>query len=299
MWKWGGILRRVARRLADSRPSLRYVIEQVRPITIRANRMRPEVGYAYLGNGVGLTFTHRGHKILVYTRDFALSPHIILYGEWERAIEEAVLRQIKPGGTVIEVGCNMGYHTLAIVEKLGDKGQLYGFEANPELYRLLCWSLDLNGFKPRAQLYNHAVTDQPGDVTFQYIPEAVGGGNVVHHSPRQDATVLTIHGEPLDLTLPAIKDVDLLRMDAEGLEPAIIRGALNLIDRSPNIVIISEWAVSMMGPRTDLKGFIPLLTDRGFRCWRIDSDAGTTPIPIDQLLSLPHCELIFSRSDPA
>ncbi|MBT9444124.1 MAG: FkbM family methyltransferase [Hyphomonadaceae bacterium] len=261
--------------------------------------MRPPVGYAYLGNGVGITFTHRGHKILVYTSDFGLTPHIVLHGEWERAIEEAVLRQVKPGGTVIEVGCNMGYHTLAMSDKLGSNGTLYGFEANPEIFRLLHWTMDLNGFRARAKLFNHAVTEVPGDVSFQFEPIAVGGGNVVQGTATAGATVITVPGAPLDTTLAGVGNVDLLRMDAEGFEPAIVKGGLGILDRSPNVVIVCEWSVPMMASRTDLRAYVQMLFDRGFRSWKVNSDASLSSVSQEELLSIPHCEIVFCRQSPS
>ena len=260
--------------------------------------MRPEVGYAYLGGGTGITFTHRMHKILVYTKDYGLTPHLILHGEWERAIEEAVLRHVPTGGTVVEVGCNMGYHTLAMSEKLGPDGKLYGFEANPDVFRLLRWSLDLNGFLGRAKIYNHAVTEVEGEVQFQFNPIAVGGGNVVENNLGEGNQVIRVPGIPLDQTLADLPKVDLLRMDAEGFEPAILRGAQKLIVRSPEIVIICEWSVPMMASRVNLAAHIEWMYSLGFKAWRILSDASCEPVTQDQLLTIDHCEILFTRTAP-
>ena len=257
--------------------------------------MRQPVGYAYLGGGIGVTNTHRGHRIFVYTRDLGLSPHLIMGGIWEWAIEHAILKLLQPSMTVVEVGCNMGYHTLAMADAIGPKGSIYGFEANPELYKLLYWSMAHNGFMPRARLFNHAVTQEPGRVQFTFTPEAVGGGNVVHGSPAPGANVIEVDGKPLDETLAGTPSIDLLRMDAEGFEPFVIRGARKLIERSPHLRLVVEWSVEMMGARTGVPAFVRELADHGFNASVITGDSKFEPVEMSALVNLPHCEIALSR----
>lgn len=260
--------------------------------------MREEVTYAYLGNGIGVTKTHRGHRIFVYTKDLGLAPHIIMDGIWEWAIEHAILKLFSAGDTVVEVGCNMGYHTLAICDQLGPSGRFFGFEANPELFQLLRWSVDHNGFSTRARLYNHAVTQVPGEVQFTFDPTAVGGGHVAS-GDENAGTLLTVPGFPLDEVLPDLQDVALLRMDVEGFEPFVIRGAQGIVSRSPNIRIVVEWSVEMMSSRLDLSEFVREMHSQGFRAWAIDGESRFNPVAMEELLGLPHCEIAFARSDLA
>lgn len=261
--------------------------------------MRQDVGYAYLGGGIGVTTTHRGHRIFVYTQDLGLSPHIIMTGVWEWAIEHAILKLVEPDHTIVEVGCNMGYHTLAMCDRIGSGGRLFGFEANPELFQLLRWSVDHNGFAPRVRIYNHAVTEVPGDVSFTFDPRAVGGGNVLTEKANAYDRVITVPGIPLDQTLADLSNVNLLRMDVEGFEPFVIRGAKKLFARSPDIKIVVEWSVSMMGGRTDLRAFLKEMDEAGFRAWTIDGQSNFNAVDFESLLTISHCEVAFSRTDLA
>jgi FkbM family methyltransferase len=263
----------------------------------RGVRMRAPLDYAYLGNGVGVTKTHRGHRIFVYTKDFGLTPHIVMNGVWEWGIEHAILKLLRRGSRVVEVGCNMGYHTLAMADVIGPEGKLFGFEANPEIFSLLRWSIDHNGFLPRVQLYNHAVTEVPGDVKFSYDPAAIGGGHVIGDNSREGINVISVPGIPLDKTLVDISNVDLLRMDAEGFEPFIIKGARGLIERSPEVKIVVEWSVRMMGSRLNVGDFVKELEATGFSAWKIDGDSNFNFVAMPELVDLPHCEVTFSRSD--
>lgn len=254
--------------------------------------------YAYLGDGVGLARTHRDHKIFVSTRDFGLTPHIILRGIWERWIEDAVVKMTPRGGIVAEVGCNMGYHTLAMAQKIGPKGRLIGFEANPEMHKLLHATITLNGFSSRCDLRNLAATEHEDTYRFQFDSNWVGGGNIIHGEPAPGNTVIDVPGVPLDAQLGDIPALDLLRMDAEGFEPFVIRGARNIIERSPDIVIIMEWSTGMMAPRTDLGVFVAEMRDMGFKSWQITRKATLAPMDMDSLTSIAHSEIVFSRKTP-
>ena len=77
-------------------------------------------------------------------------------------------------------------------------------------------SLKLNGFGPRASLYNHAVIDARQEMAFQYIPAELGGANIVAAQPTAGSTVIRVPGVPLDETLAHLPRADVLRMDAEA-----------------------------------------------------------------------------------
>lgn len=254
------------------------------------------VGYAYLGDGVGITYTHRGHRIYVYTRDRGLSPWLILNGTWEGEIEETVRRNLSPGDTVIECGCNMGYHTLHMADRVGPTGKVYGFEANPAVFTLLNDTIDLNGYLPFTKLFNHAVGDTNRAVRFQFTPRGVGGANVVVGNADQ-TNVFPMMMETLDTTLPDVANVRVLRMDVEGSEPLIIKGAKNIIDRSPHLMIVCEWNIGMMRARVDVGEYANFLQEMGFRPWRIVDALHCEPITFDSLLTGAHDDVVFARND--
>ena len=114
---------------------------------------------------------------------------------------------------------------------------------------------------------------------------------------RTEPEVITVPGIPLDETLIELGGVSLLRMDVEGFEPMVIRGARRLIERSPDIAIVAEWSVPMMSIRVDLASFVEELEKSGFRAWQINGDARFVPVAMADLLTLPHCEVAFARID--
>lgn len=272
------------------------------PVTRPEPVERPEHArrntYSYLGNGRAVTLTHAQQLLMLDTRDIGMTPHLAMSGEWERDVEDTVVSLLRPGAAVVEVGANIGYHTLAMAAAVGAEGRIHSFEPNPRLVPLLRASVALNGFDGRVQVHPQAASDATGEVTLAVHPDhagsghlAVVGGASVYSEEHRIASVRID-----DVVGDALRAAQLMRLDCEGAEPLALRGAEALIRRSPDIVLVLEWSVMMMRARTDVAGFVAWLESLGFRkAWRIEAQ-GRAELEMAALPSLPHCELILARS---
>lgn len=255
--------------------------------------------YAYLGGHHGLTQTIDGHRIFVDTRDLGLAPHLVLLGVWERAIEQVVKRLVKPGDTVIEVGANVGYHTLAMASVIGPQGRLWTFEANPDLHPLLQATFSFNGYADRVTLLPFAASDREGTITFSFDPSYIGGGHITGEiAPKEASSRVTVPTVTLDKQFADLPAINFLRMDAEGAEPRILRGGRELLRRSANVKIVVEWSPSMMSDHCDVPAFVAEMEQEGYRFWRINGDETLSVVTPEQALSLSHCEMVLARRQP-
>jgi FkbM family methyltransferase len=266
----------------------------------RPEPVRPAQPYCYLGAGRALALTHRGQKIFLDTGDLGLTPHIAAHGIWEADVEAVLVRLLRPGQRVAEVGANMGYHTLAMAGAVGVTGRLDCFEANPAVLPLLRATLTVNGLNERVTLHAAAALDAPGAVEFSSDPEHIGSGHVArdgeaaNYSRRASVPAVT-----LDAALAAVPALDLLRMDAEGSEPRVLRGAAALLARSPRLRIVTEWSAPMMAAHGDMDALIAWLHgELGFRFWRIVEPGKLVPVAAAALAGLPHGEVVMARETP-
>jgi FkbM family methyltransferase len=256
-----------------------------------------------LGDRV-LSFTHRGDAIYLIPSDLDLTPEIIQHGQWEPHVEQTIVGLLRRGDTVIDVGANVGYHTLAMAQAVGPEGgQVHAFEANPDVMRLLRATVILNGLS-WVVLYENAALDRSGTITLASAPGHYGSGHVINDAPSSDygpyyATRVDVAAIPLDGVLAdRVGTVDLMHMDIEGSEPLALRGAQALIERSPNIKIVTEWSVGMMRTRADVGEYVAWLVESGFGFWLIEPGGGLTKIDSSAAPTLPHCDLLLSRHDP-
>lgn len=261
----------------------------------------------FLGDRV-MAYTYRGEVIYLLPSDLDLTPGIIINGTHEPAVERVIVGSIRAGDTAVDIGANVGYHTLAIASAVGPNGQVHAFEANPDVMHLLQATMVINRFTSfrgtgRVNLYQKAVCDAPGVITLEAAPGHYGSGHVVTASPLSDfgpeySSRVEVPAVTLDSMLADSRPVDFLHMDIEGAEPIALKGAQAVIDRSPTLRIVTEWSVGMMRTLSDVDSCIGSLVERGFKFWLIGSNPALTPVEPSQLTGLPHCDLFISRDSP-
>jgi FkbM family methyltransferase len=233
-----------------------------------------------------------------------------MHGRYEAHVDQAIIASARPGDTVIDIGANVGYHTLAIAAAVGSDGRVHAFEANPAVMRLLKATMLVNGFcsfngPGRVDLYDGAALDRSGTITLASAPGHYGSGHVLlentsssdydfAYSTRVDVAAVTLDSVLADRVGP----VDLIHMDIEGSEPLALRGGRTLIARSPNIKIITEWSVGMMKAHANVEEYVAWLVENGFRFWLIEYEGKLAELDPSAVLNLPHCDLFLSRADP-
>ena len=96
-----------------------------------------------------------------------------------------------------------------------------------------------------------AATDVAGPFSFSVSPENAGGGHAAIHPGWAPAhmTQIDVDGVRLDDVIEG--HVDFIRMDAEGSEPLILRGAQRLPSH-PTLTVVMEWDVTQMTARASV-----------------------------------------------
>lgn len=149
-----------------------------------------------------------------------------LYGEWSQGEVDLMARIIRPDACVVEVGSNLGTHTVPLARIVGENGSVIAFEPQRMIFQLLCSNLVMNGVT-NVWAYNAAVGRIPGMVT---VPEIdLGsvcnfGGVRIGSRQGTKTTLVTLDSLELDR-------VDFLKIDAEDCEPQVLLGAYETISR--------------------------------------------------------------------
>ena len=255
--------------------------------------------YFYLGPELALVRLNCGHLLYVDPMDEHVSANIIVHGYWEAWVHRVVLGLLRPGSRVVEVGANLGYYSVTMAGAVGPTGSVIALEANPRMAGMVARSLNLNGFASRSTVVPKAALDKPGSIDFVVSRSNSGGGfvSIWNHVPYEDGQMLKIDAVRID-DLDTGR-VDMIRIDAEGSEAFILRGAEAVLKANPDIVICMEWSVVQIGSRTSVPEFVAWMEGLGFRFWKIEFDATLTSVTAAQLLSLGNCDIVVSRQPPA
>lgn len=254
--------------------------------------------YYFLGPDLALVRLTSGLLLYVDPQDEHVSANMIAHGYWEAWVTAVVLSLLAPGARVVEVGANIGFYTINMAARIGPQGRITAFEANPRLVGLAQRSALLNGFSERIELIGKAALDQPGSIEFVTSRRNSGGGFVTiwEDVPYDDGQVLSVEAVRLDDVIEG--PVDMIRIDAEGSEAFILRGAERILRENPGVVLCLEWSVIQMNSRTPVAAFVDWLAELGFRFWRMEFDATLSPLAAADMAGLPHCDIVASRTDP-
>ena len=280
-----------ARRLVANR------VAALRRLKILTSRAVEGHRYFYLGPDVALTRLKSGHMLYVDPQDESVSAHLIAHGFWEEWVHSVLRSLVSPGDRVIDVGANLGYYTVALARSVGVDGSVIALEANGRLAALVQRSVDFNGYTDIVRVIPKAASDQPGIVSFMTSRRNSGSGHTRVAESSMGGDVVAVEVDTVRLDDLEMETADLIRIDAEGSEALVLRGATRLL-QNPNIVICMEWSVVQMRSRSSVPEFIDWLSSMGFQFWKIEETATLTPVPAEKMTKLGHCDVVVSRTPP-
>lgn len=198
----------------------------------------------------------RHGRMMFLPHDAYVGRALDLYGEYGEIEARTLGQLVARGQTVVEVGANMGAHTVHLAQLVGPTGRVVAFEPQRAMFYVLCANLALNDLFHVAA-YRLAVGAAPGRTRVPFAdvhrPANFGGIAMADAGPGEDVSVVTIDG----LSLPTLH---LLKIDVEGMELDVLRGARDTIarhrpviyaenDRRPNspalIGLLTEWGYDL------------------------------------------------------
>lgn len=156
---------------------------------------------------------------------------------WDPHVEVCVRAMLRPGQTAIDVGANIGYFTAVLAQCVGPGGHVWSFEPVPETYELLTLCKSLNSF---AQVTPMKVALGAADGSTAITYDRRHSGIATMHPEQVAGDVRRVELRSLD-TLISTGEVarppDLIKVDVEGHELDVLRGARNTIrTATPTIV---------------------------------------------------------------
>jgi len=163
--------------------------------------------------------------------DVYLGRALLLYGEYGEFEAQMLDQLVRPDKDVIEVGANIGTHTVPMARKLAATGRrLLAVEPQPVIFQNLCANLALNGlFNVAAE--NAACSNVPGWLSFS-APDYRQQGNFGGISMQLDGVgSQRVRAQRLDDLLPPNFDVGLIKIDVEGFERLVLEGAQGTLTR--------------------------------------------------------------------
>lgn len=251
----------------------------------------------YVGNNRVLAkFVVGGYNFgfLLEADDRLLTPWFIISGAFETPLTDYFLREVRPDSHCIDAGANFGYFTC-LMARLAPSGLVRGIEPDRHVYELARDNLAINGLAKVGAVMHLAAADQKGELTLYRRPTRSANTSIIACSEAFSAKMgetpserFVVPSAPIDSLLDSLKGrLDFMKVDVEGAEPLVFRGAQKTIASNPTLQIIMEWSPGQIrGAGFDPRAFLSELEAMGLRAYEIE--AGGAPLSMDEVNNMSY-----------
>jgi FkbM family methyltransferase len=178
--------------------------------------------------------------VFLLLRGDVVSTYANLYGKWAETEISLLQLLLQPGQNLIEVGSNIGLHTVPLAKVVGN-GKVICFEAQRVLYQILCANCALNNLT-NVHAYRAAVGKERGvaeiacsdyEKPWNYAAFSVREGFDYEgcfkgNQWTEVAEIVTLDGMDVVKRLESLR---LIKLDAEGMEREVLYGAAETIEK--------------------------------------------------------------------
>jgi FkbM family methyltransferase len=251
-----------------------------------------------VSDGAILVRTESGY-VLVDADDHAVLMALVDSGDLEPGTRLVISRLVKPGDTFIDVGANVGVHTLCAAHAMRGNGRVIAFEPFPRTSELLKRTVTMNGLASICTVRQEAVSDQPGEKDL-YV-----GLVSAHHSLIELDNLVSASSPPVNVPVVRLDDVislldrvDLIKIDVEGMELEVLNGARRIVSENPNLAIIAEFGPShLQRSGHSAADWLDTFTKLGFDRRVIDPVTGLlSTASVEELSDVESTNLLFAAA---
>jgi FkbM family methyltransferase len=222
-----------------------------------------------LGKGDSVQVVRKG---LLWDLDLSegIDLAIFLFGQFESGTAKVLERLVQPGSIVLDIGANVGAHTLPLARLVGPKGKVYAFEPTEYAFGKLKRNLQLNpalnlrviaeqirltssGTNDPAEIYSSwkVIGQEPRHPKHLGIPKSTAGAQAITLDEYRDRM--------------GIQKIDFVKLDVDGFEVDVIRSGKDTLRRcQPAICMeISPYVLQERG--TSSTELVGVLQESGFQ----------------------------------
>jgi len=230
--------------------------------------------------------------------DKGVEKPLYLNGTYEAGTLDVIKKSLREGDTFIDVGANIGLMSLFASEVIGNNGVVYSFEPEPETFMILKENVEINKVN-NIRAYNVGLGNSRGK-SFIYTNSYAGRGSASLISPpdQNNSKKYEIYLETLDdfILKNDIANIRMLKIDVEGWELHVLRGAKSLLQRTQAPIICIEYSKlvpTQSGQPLDIYYYI--LSVNNYSIYKLKRGKGTPSklVKITDVGDLPDHDNLF------
>lgn len=175
-------------------------------------------------------------------------------GLFDLTVLEAIARLAEPGETALDIGANIGQMSTLLSSRVGRGGRVLSFEPHPEVFKLLSENVKgvmENGANGRVELHSIALSDFEGHAFLEAGTawnRNQGLGRLVTANGEKSENQVQVPVSTLDKIVGADFRAGFCKLDVEGHELSVLRGAVRLLEERRIRDIVFEDLGPYPGP---------------------------------------------------
>lgn len=232
--------------------AIQQSLGQIHSRLSRLEAPSPVAFAVYVGNERLITRVALNNFDLIFfveADDRLIVPHLVTTGIWEPEVTNFFLKNIEETSHCLDVGANFGYYSL-LMGKCAHSGRTIALEPDSKIFELLRDNIFVNDAQDSMRPVHAAAAAESGQLTL-YRRVTRSGNTSIILLPEEYTTCLgekrvepfTVDAIRVDALLPDLDGrIDFIKVDVEGAEPLVFRGACETIARNPHLRIVMEWS---------------------------------------------------------
>ncbi|MDB5255484.1 MAG: FkbM family methyltransferase [Chitinophagaceae bacterium] len=174
----------------------------------------------------------------IVSTQYLIDWNVFFFGQYEKETNDLLLEYIKPGQVVIEAGANNGTETVLLSRLVGPTGKVFAFEPVEHIHNMLQLNLSINHCG-NVTAEQKALGESDGELYFNVLPENFcNQGMAGKYDERSVDTKVLVQQTSIDSLLLQhhIQAIDFIKMDIQGAEIELLKGAEQTIQKSKPLI---------------------------------------------------------------
>jgi FkbM family methyltransferase len=184
-------------------------------------------------------------------------------------------------GPIVDVGANIGVVSLLLATQY-PQNRVFSLEPAPTTFDALSKNVALNGL-PNISCHQLALSDSVGEIAFDALPHQRGNARI---ADAKSTHVTMVRTTTLDdfVEEQGIETISLLKIDVEGFEASVLRGASKVLAaRIPKTIFMEIVPAATISAGFPARLPIDLISDAGYDWFRLEANGDHTPVTAEQV----------------
>lgn len=176
-------------------------------------------------------------QFIVFTK-YLIDWNVFFFGQYEKETNDLLFEYVKPGQVVIEAGANNGTETVLLSRLVGPGGKVFAFEPVEHVYKSLQLNLSINDCK-NVVAEQKALGESEGELYFNVLSQDYCNQGMASKYDEQSGDIkVLVKQTSIDLMLRehSFPSVDFIKMDIQGAEIELLKGAQHTIQKSRPVI---------------------------------------------------------------